>query len=422
MYFKASSAAFAIRKPLTSRISIAMTRYSCTATCIQALILLLVLSGGSTAREADRQDGIGTLAPAAEEQILEGIHLLYNRRFDEAEALFQEIKAKFPAEPAPCFYHAMVSWSRLTAGFWSPAMVAQYKKRIDDTVAVARARIEKGKENSFTYFYLGGALGFDGRFELMKGNWVTSFFLASDAIDALRTCQEMDPDNKDVLLGLGTFDYYTARLSGVLKFLTYVLLHKGDKEAGLKKLTTAANEAVYSATEAKSMLLHIYLFLENDPMKALAISKDLSETYPLNPRFRILQGVSCIRLQRDDQYKKIVSGLQKTGLKREEKEAAAWNKRALYLESIYDLFHADHANARIKLWEILAHKDSEYDPAMIAWPRIKLGMSYDLQGARDKAIEIYEQVLNMRNGAGAQFLAQKLIKKPPRKDDPFLGY
>ncbi|MCF8084695.1 MAG: tetratricopeptide repeat protein [Deltaproteobacteria bacterium] len=420
MYFRAGYVADTLQKSLDTHAS-DMTKYSCSATCIQAMVLLLVLSGASMARQG--QDPVGALKPAVDEQVLKGIHLLYNRQFDEAEALFQAVKARFPGKPAPCFYLAMVSWSRLTAGFWCPAMVGQYKERIDQTVAVARARITEGKGDSFTYFYLGGALGFDGRFELMKGNWITSFFLASDAIEALKTCQEMDPDNKDVLLGLGTFDYYTARLSGVLKFLTYFLLHKGDKEEGLRKLTIAAHEAVYSATEAKSMLLHIYLFLENDLVKALSISEDLSETYPLNSRFRVLQGVSCIRLGKDAQYREIVSGLKEQGRHSKAKEAAAaWRKRALYLESIADLFGRDYANARIKLWEILASQDPEHDPAMIAWPRIKLGMSYDLEGDRDRAMEFYEQVLDMTNAAGAQFLAQKLSKKPPRKEDPFLGY
>lgn len=399
-----------------------MTRYGYIATCISMLVLWAVLSVPAAGEPA----GGGRFTegkPAVNTQILKGVHLLYDRRFEAAETLFEAAKAESPQKAAPYFYLSMVSWSRLTAGFWSPDQVVQFKERLDCTVSVARDRIEKEKADSFTYFYLGGALGFDGRFELMKGNWITSFFLASDAIDALKTCQEMDPENKDVLLGLGTFDYYTARLSGVLKFLTYLLLHEGDKAAGLRKLTMAANEAVYSATEAKSMLLHIYLFLENDVLKACKLSKALSDTYTLNPRFRVLQGVSLIRLGRHEQYQEILDGLRtKAENSKTREKAAIWDRRVLYLMAIDDLFSANYASARRKLEQILAHKDPEHDPAMIAWPRIKLGMSYDLEGDRDRAVAFYEQVLNMENGAGAQFLAKKLIKRPPRKGDPFLGY
>lgn len=389
------------------------------------VMLVFVLSGTMVARAHDpvKTQTVGSAEIHVNQNLLEGIHLLYERQFNEAEALFLELKEKFPEKTAAYFYLAMVTWSRLAAGFWSPEHVAQYKKRIDRTVAIAKSRIESGKGDSYTYFYLGGALGFDGRFELMKGNWITSFFLASDAIDALKICHQMDPANKDVLLGLGTFDYYTARLSGVLKFLTYFLLHKGDKAEGLRKLDVAAKEAVYSATEAKSMLLHIYLFLENDPQKALDISRELSKTYALNPRFKVLEGVSCIRLGKEASYEAVVKALQKASAERKDASVAAvWRRRAVYLEAIHDLFKGDYAKARARLWAILADQDPEHDPGMMAWPRLKIGMSYDLQGKRDQAISFYEDVLTMENGAGAQFLAKKLLKNPPRKEDPFIGY
>ncbi|MEJ2589202.1 MAG: hypothetical protein P8165_16825 [Deltaproteobacteria bacterium] len=392
---------------------------------IQAAIFMLAPSGGSVAQEPDREvrASIGSSENQVNETLLRGIHLLYNREFEKAEGLFRAVERIAPDRPGAYFYLAMVSWSRLAAGFWSSDEVAQFKKRIDRTIAVAKTRFDKGKGDSYTYFYLGGALGFDGRFELMEGNWITSFFLASDAIDALKTCHDLNPDNKDVLLGLGTFDYYTARLSGFLKFLTYFLLHKGNKAEGLRKLTIAADEAVYSATEAKSMLLHIYLFLENDLEKASAISEALSRTYALNPRFKVLHGVSLIRLGKESQYRTIVNELQKEGDNCENAfQAAAWRRRAVYLESIFCLFKGDYAGARAKLWDILSDQDPKHDPAMIAWPRIKLGMSYDLEGERDKAVAIYEDVLHMKNGAGAQFLAEKLINKPLRKGDPFIGY
>jgi hypothetical protein len=72
---------------------------------------------------------------------LKGIELLYNLEFDVAEGLFQEVVAESPDRPAGYFYLAMVTWSRMVAGFWAPETVNEYKKRIDRTVQVAKARI-----------------------------------------------------------------------------------------------------------------------------------------------------------------------------------------------------------------------------------------------------------------------------------------
>jgi tetratricopeptide (TPR) repeat protein len=288
---------------------------------------------------------------------------------------------------------------------------------------VAENRIAHISASSEDYFYLGGALGFKGRFELMKGNLLSSFFLSRDAIDALETCLEMEPNNRDVLLGLGIFDYYTAHLSGALKFLTYLLLHRGSKEEGLRKLHLAAGEAIYSQTEANSMLLHIYLFIEEDFAKALKLAQDLARKYTQNPRYMVLAGVCFIRLGMDLQYWDMVGLLRQKGMEAStEKEAAVWDRRALYLETIYYLYHGPYDEARSKLRWILNHGDPEKDPLMIAWPLAKIGMSYDLEGNREEAIKYYNKVLHMANGAGAQFFAQKCIKNNPGKNDPFIGF
>jgi tetratricopeptide (TPR) repeat protein len=392
-----------------------------TGLLILVSFLLVAIEQGLFAVEGNPSPG--WKAVRADPEILKGIDLIYERQFNDAENVFNKIIAGHPDKPVGYFYLAMVSWSRLASGFWSPDIVQGYKNRIDRTIDMAEALVDKQLADSYDFFYLGGALGFKGRFELMEGNWVSSFFLATDAIDALKTCLQMDPNNKDVLLGIGTFDYYTARFDGVLKFLTYLLLHKGNKEEGLKKLNIAANEAIYSATESKSLLLHIYLFLEQDFKNALILSSELAGRYTENPRFKILQGVSYIRLDMYPQYKETLNELRQRSTAASKKETAAiWERRKLYLESVYTLFQGHYSEARSILKKILDDQDPVNDPLMIAWPLMKIGMSYDLEKNREKAISYYNDVLNMENGSGAQFLAEKLLHSPLSRGDPFIGY
>lgn len=394
-----------------------------------ALFLLLIITPVSplyspdTAWCLDRTDGTKSQQLKGNHHILGGIRLLYNRKFDQAEVMFREVIDSSPERPAGYFYLAMVMWSRMASGFWFPETVEEFDKRIDRTIEVARERIRYDAPNAYDFFYLGGALGFKGRFELMKTNWISSFFLATEAVDALKKCFEMDPNNRDVLLGLGIFDYYTARMSGILKFLSYLLVHRGDKEEGLRKLNLAANEADYSGTEAKSMLLHIYLFLEEDFRKSLRLAQELSVTYQLNPRFRLLKGVCYVRLGMDPQFRDSIQELRRESLNASSPETAdLWLRRAFYLESIYELFHARYNEAREKIMMILKRSDPKTDPMMIAWPLVKMGMSYDLQGNRKEAVEYYQRVLKMENGSGAQFLAKRFLENPPKAKDPFIGY
>jgi tetratricopeptide (TPR) repeat protein len=385
--------------------------------------LVIQMSSGQTAWCLEQKQPPTFQQPGSKKNILTGIHLLYDRRFEEAEKIFEQVILESPERPIGYFYLAMVTWSRMASGFWSHETVEVYLKRVDHTVKVAKERIENGKGDSSDYFYLGGALGFKGRFELSQGNWLSAFFFAREAIDALKICHEMAPDNKDVLLGIGSFDYYTARLSGTLKFLSYLLLHKGNKQEGLRKLNIAASQATYSATEAKSMLLHIYLFLEENFSKSLTFAKDLVTRYDNNPRYKVLEGVSYLRLGMESEFRDVVDGIRKRGSRSPlTTRSAMWERRALYMESIHDLFQNRYAAARSKLAFLLKHADPKNDPYMVAWPMIKMGMSYDLEGNRKRATEYYRIVIDMKNGSGAQFLAKRLLKYPPKKQDPFIGY
>ena len=355
--------------------------------------------------------------------IIKGINHLYDLEFDEAERLFSKMVSERPEYPAGYFYRAMVTWSWLSVGFWTTQNLKEYVERIDQTISVARTRIEKDAKDSRSYFYLGGALGFKGRFELMQQNWFSSYNLAYDAIQALKTCQKLEPDNKDVLLGLGIYDYYTARLSGVLKFLTYLFLHRGNKDEGLRKLNVAAKEAIYSGPEAKSMLIHIYLFLEEDYSKALPLIQDLRTKFRKNMRYPYFEGLLHIRQNNELKYRETVEFLRTESLRKATKaESRVWENQALYLEATYHLFRGETQQARSKLDAILSKADPALDPYMIAFPILKKGMSYDLDGKREKALEHYRQILNMENGASAQFFAQKCIDEACKKGDPFLGY
>ena len=389
---------------------------------VTILFLSFCISHGTTRAEDSRMQTTSSLEYSAE--IARGIDLLYDHQFKASEEIFIDYINKYPEKPAGYFYSSMVTWSRLASGFWSPVTVDEFKRRIEKTIDISKARIESENASSDDYFYLGGALGFSGRFELMRENWLTSFFLAREAIDALNICFEKNPSNKDVLLGIGTFDYYTARLSGILKFLSYLLIHKGDVQEGLKKLHEASEKAVYSATEAKSTLLHIYLFIEEDFTKANTLAEELSKKYDNNSRFKVLLGVSQVRLGMKGKVKETILALRKKSkLTNYSSTAIMWENRALYLEAIDCLYNKEYQEARRKLAKILAKPDAVNGPLMIAWPLVKIGMSYQLSNQGRKAERYYQRVIDMENGAGAQFLAKRLLKKTDLdENDPFLGY
>ena len=119
-------------------------------------------------------------------------------------------------------------------------------------------------------------------------------------------------------------------------------------------------------------------------------------------------------MDNDEMYGKTAAELRKKGLESEDVlSAAMWERRAQYLEVIYNLYHNNYPRAREKIEILLASSDPEHDPAMIAWPILKKGMICDLEGNRNEAKKYYEQVLQMENASGAPVCRRKISERTP---------
>jgi tetratricopeptide (TPR) repeat protein len=186
----------------------------------------------------------------------------------------------------------------------------------------------------------------------------------------------------------------------------------------------AAEEATYSSIEAKSLLLHIYLFLEKDYFpQARVLAEELAVKFDEAPRNKYLEGVVHIRMGNDNKYKEVIEFFRKRASTENSKERALiWGRRVHYLEASHCLVQLLTEKARSKLDTVLAQPDPELDPLMLAWPLLKKGMSYDMEANREEAIKYYRKILELKNGAGAQFLAQRYLNEPAQRGDPFLAY
>jgi len=162
---------------------------------------------------------------------------------------------------------------------------------------------------------------------------------------------------------------------------------------------------------------------ENHYPQALVLAQELAERFKEAPRNKYLEGVAYIRLGNENKYREVVEFLQKRASNENSKERALiWGRLVRYLEASHCLVRLQTEKARSKLDTILSQPDPQLDPLMLAWPLLKKGMSYDVEGNREEAIKYYRKILKMKNGAGAQFLAQRYLDEPVQRGDPFFVY
>ena len=78
-------------------------------------------------------------------------------------------------------------------------------------------------------------------------------------------------------LGLGQFEYYCARLNGVLAFF---LALKGDEKKGIAMLQTCEAKGSFSAMAARAFLAKILIFDQKDPVAALPYIERVFNDFP----------------------------------------------------------------------------------------------------------------------------------------------
>lgn len=104
--------------------------------------------------------------------------------------------------------------------------------------------------------------------------------------------QALDSKDSDpeLLFVKGMYLYYMDffRNKGFVYRTALFPFRDGDQKRGLTFLEKSAAESSLAFTEANIYLAHIYLHLENEPLKALTYSQKLVRLYPENPKFREL--------------------------------------------------------------------------------------------------------------------------------------
>ena len=108
-------------------------------------------------------------------------------------------------------------------------------------------------------------------------------------------------------------------------------------QEGLRKLYEAAEEAPLSSIEAKSVLLHIFLFVEEDYRKALPLARELSSRFRKSRIYKYLEGLTYARLGMEPELRAVVAEMRA----RAEWEKAGpigkeWLRRSHYLEATTD--------------------------------------------------------------------------------------
>src|SRR5207253_4612780 len=116
----------------------------------------------------------------------------------------------------------------------------------------------------------------------------------------LKKVPKIDPDYRDVDLGLGVYDYEMAHLQGLAK-LSGLLGVRGDEKKGLEELRSGMERGRYARRQSAEFLAMIYILDKKDWAAALPVVEYLGRDIPESPYYDSLEALVLWRLGRKDE-------------------------------------------------------------------------------------------------------------------------
>jgi tetratricopeptide (TPR) repeat protein len=224
--------------------------------------------------------------------VVKGIRQIYSIEFEKADKTFNQLITHYPKHPAGKFFLAMLDWWRILLDTSTEEHDELFYNKIEEVIEHCDNILDEDSENIDAMFFKGGAIGFRGRLSAMRENWLSAVDDGREALPLVEEAGELEPDNIDVKLGFGIYNYYASVIPEqypIVKPLM-IFLPSGDKELGLNQLKDVAQHGKYTKYEARYFLMTLYYRHEKDYDAAEEYSKILTDDFSNNPVFERWRG------------------------------------------------------------------------------------------------------------------------------------
>ncbi|HJP31466.1 MAG TPA: hypothetical protein QGF95_13020 [Candidatus Latescibacteria bacterium] len=345
-----------------------------------------------------------TMRGGTDPRIQQGIDLIYQLHFVEADRYFEAIIADDPANPAGHFFLAMVGWWRVLIDLEDRSHDEAFYRLLERCIEVCDNRLAQDPDDFDAILFKGGAVGFRGRLRGDRHQFVRAARDGLRCLPLLKKSRALEPTNKDILFGQGIYNYFAEVIPERHPIVRPIMLFlaDGDRELGLQQLQQVARDGRYARVEAIYFLAQIHRMFEEDDAGALPYLVELHEMYPENALFHRYRARTLIALGRwvqgIGQYEEVA--------RRSRAGQAGYHQRG-HIEALYyigkNAFRQRRREAAVGSFsaaDSLARtlgpdpEDQETN-GYAALANLYLGMTFDELGRQEDARQSYARVLEL---------------------------
>ncbi|MFN3873537.1 MAG: tetratricopeptide repeat protein [Ignavibacterium sp.] len=352
-----------------------------------------------------------------ENRVESGIKQIYNIKFEDAEKTFRSLIADYPNHPAGRFFLAMIDWWKILLDIENESHDEIFFQKLEDVIYQCDKILEKDPQNVDALFFKGGSIGFRGRLRSLRESWLKAADDGREALPIVERAYKLDPENLDVQLGFGIYNYYAAVIPEEYPIIKPLMIFfpSGNKEEGLKQLRNTAFNGKYAKYEARYFLMTIYYRYESNPWQAEEFAKMLVEDFPDNPTFQRWLGRIYVRQGK----MQLADSLFKVVLRKADENFYGYNFPVSLREANYYVGYNYKLNneldsAKIYLTrcaEISQQIDKEEESGFLINSILYLAQISEAKNLFEEAISYYERLLKMRDWGNSHSLAKNSLKR-----------
>ena len=342
--------------------------------------------------------------------VQKGVNAFYNYQFDNSVIILEQAREKFPDHPGVHLIWAASRWVK-----------SQANDPIEDTYQVLERDLIEIKQtyeelvlkfpNDPNYkLYQGSAIGLSARVSLGKKEWLNTLIRSYKGVSIIGSITNDSESIVDLQLPIGIVEYYAGISNPILRWTIDLVGFDPSMESGLKKILYAANEGKWSWIEAKAILCNLYLWVEDDPILSLPHARELVYHFPKNYWFNLLYLESLIRTNRIDDAYKVIGNMDNLLDNLTARQKEWYIPYQSYEKALLNFQQKRYRETLKNIKKTINEYSGEFD-VILGNAYLIQGMAYDKLSKRDKALESYNNCIELNNFSIAMDKARKYLKR-----------
>jgi hypothetical protein len=176
---------------------------------------------------------------------------IYDGHDADALRALAEIESARPGYPAPAVYRSLLAYWRASADPGNPELAAHFRQVSTEAIRLSEAWLGTHKDDAEAWRFVASALGQRSQFAIaVAPNTSEIVRYGMKAREAVMRAYELDESNKDILIGIGATNYFTANIPWYVKPMAFTMgIRGGNRELGLKQIEQGMNEGPHSKVE-----------------------------------------------------------------------------------------------------------------------------------------------------------------------------